>query len=128
MIATYGPAFHDDENLVTQEQIFGKIKFTLVLDLTSGTNVSHTLLRANARKELCVVLTTPPAAQLELVKVNAAGVPEEFKSVDQAPPGMPVNEIFYRLAGNMRYTTAMCSHLTWNGRKFVRKRVACDAM
>jgi len=92
MVKTYGPAFHDDENLVAQEQFFGKIKFTEVLDLTSGTNVSRTLLRANARKEMCVVLTTPPAVQLDLVKVNAAGVPQEFKSTDQAPPGMPVNE------------------------------------
>jgi hypothetical protein len=86
------------------------------------------LLRANAQKEMCVVLTTPPAVQLDLVKVNAAGVPQEFKSTDQAPPGMPVNEIFYRLAGNMHYTTAVCNHLTWHGQRFVRKRVVCGAM
>jgi hypothetical protein len=26
MVTTYGPAFHDDENLVAQEQFFGKIQ------------------------------------------------------------------------------------------------------
>jgi len=128
MVATYGPAFHDDENLVVQEKMFGKIRFTLVRDLTSGTNVSHNLLRADARNDMCVVLTTPPAVQLELVKVDAAGVPEEFRSVDQGAPGMPVNEIFYRLAGTMHYATAVCNHLTWNGRRFARRRTACGAM
>jgi len=125
MVATYGPAFRDDENLLAQQKIFGKITFTLVLDLTSGTNVSQALFRANARKEMCLVLTTPPAVQLELVKVNAAGVPEEFKSVDQAPPGMPQNEIIYRRSGNMRYTAAVCHHLNWKGERVTRKRVAC---
>jgi hypothetical protein len=127
MVAQFGPAFRDDENLVVQDKVFGKTRFSLVMDRTSGTNVSHALLRANARKEMCVVLTTPPTVELTLVSVDAAGVPVEFKSVDQAPPGMPANEIFYRRTRGTQYAIVLCNHLTWNGQRQNRKRAACGA-
>lgn len=101
MVGRYGTNFRDDENLQLTERVFGKIKFSMFEDMTSGTNHSHVLLRPNDRNEMCVVLRTEPAAQLDLVKVNHAGIPEEFKTIDQAPPGLPQNEIFYRLSGDM---------------------------
>jgi len=127
MVARFGPAYRDDENLVVQDKVFGKTRFSLVMDVTSGTNASHTLLRANTQKEMCVVLMTPPTVELQLVSVDAAGVPMEFKSVDQAPPGMPANDILYRRTDAMQYAMAVCHHLTWKGQRQSRKRVACSA-
>lgn len=126
MVARYGADFREDDNLIITEAIFGKTKFTVFEDVTSGTNRSIVLLRTNSRKEMCVVLRTSPTADIQMVKVNAVGVPVEFKSVDQAPPGMPANEIFYRLTGNMNYFPVICNHLTWEGKRRVKKRVSCE--
>lgn len=127
MVDRYGTNFRDDENLHVTEPIFGKIKFSMFEDMTSGTNHSHVLLRSNNRNEICIVLRTAPAAQLDLVKVNHAGVPEEFRTIDQAPPGFPQNEIFYRLTSGGHYTAVVCNELLWKGKLLVRKGVACPA-
>lgn len=128
MESTFGPNFHDDENIILTETRFGKINFSKVEDVTSGANHSIGLLREDATNQVCVVLVTPPTSQIELVKVSAAGIPTEFKTLDQAPPGLPGNEIFYRLtADKMSYVTAKCNHVTWNGSRMIRKEIACEA-
>jgi len=126
MVATYGKEFLDDENLRVSKTTFGKVKFSLVEDLTSGTNYSRVLLRAIGEKKVCVVLATPPVAQLEVIKVNSTGVPEEFRAADQAPPGMASTEIKYRLAADMTYR-ATCTSVKWRGKTAIRKPVACVA-
>jgi hypothetical protein len=126
MVATYGTEFHEDENLRVSKKTFGKTRFSLVEDLTSGTNHSRVLLRSTGEKKVCVVLATPPVAQLEVVKVDSGGVPQEFKAVDQAPPGMAGTEIRYRLAGDMTYQ-ATCTSVIWRGNKAIRKPIACVA-
>jgi len=124
MVATYGTEFHEDENLRVSKKTYGKTKFSLVEDLTPGTNHSRILLRSAGDKKVCVVLATPPVAQLEVVRVNSVGVPEEFKAADQAPPGMVGTEIKYRLADDMTYR-ATCSSVKWQGKNAIRKPVAC---
>lgn len=126
MVATYGAEFKDDENLRLTEKTFGKTRFSLVEDLTSETNHSRVLLREAGSQKVCVVLTTPPVAQLDVVKVNAAGVPEEFKAVEQAPPGKAGTEISYRLTGDMTYRAA-CTSVKWQGHRVIRKPAACAA-
>lgn len=127
MVATYGAQFKDDDNLRVTEKIFGKIRFTLVEDRTSGTNHSRILLRASSNKKVCVVLETPPVAQLDVVEVNAAGVPEEFKAAEQAPPGMPGTEINYRLASDTTYRAVTCTAVKWHRKKVIRTPISCAA-
>lgn len=103
MMASFGAAYRDDENLRVSEKVFGKTSFTLVEDMSSGTNHARVLLRPDAARRLCVVLATPPVAQLDAVKVDAAGVPLEFRAVEQAPPGSKGRVIVYRLTGAMGY-------------------------
>jgi hypothetical protein len=127
MVATYGAEFKDDDNLRVTERMFGKIRFTLVEDRTSGTNHSRVLLRASSDEQMCVVLETPPVAQLDVVKVNAAGVPEEFNAAEQAPPGMPGTEICYRLASDTTYRAVTCTAVKWQGKKVIRTPISCAA-
>lgn len=127
MVATYGAEFKDDDNLRMTERIFGKTRFSIVEDRTSGTNYARVLLRARSSKNVCVVLQTPPVAQLDVVKVNAAGVPEEFTTADQAPPGMPGTEMRYRLTSDRTYRVVACTAVKWQGKQVIRKQIACAA-
>jgi hypothetical protein len=127
MEKNYGPDFRDDENLKLKPVVYGKFKFYLFQDFTSGTNHSFVLLRKNIKKEICVVLSTPTTAQLELTKTDGAGVPLEFRTVDQASPGFPENEVFYRLTGASDYIASLCNTLTWKGNIVIRKKVVCSA-
>lgn len=125
MVATYGEPFHADDNLHVSGKTYGKTRFSLVEDVTSGSNHARVLLRARGNKEVCVVLATPPVVQLDVVKLDAAGIPVEFRAANQAPPGSAGTEISYRLAGDMFYVAAACTSVTWQGRRATRKAVAC---
>lgn len=127
MVATFGENYRDDENLHLTEKTYGKTKFSLAEDATSGTNHSRVLLRELQPKKVCVVLITPPVAQLDVGKVNTAGVPEEFKASDQAAPGLPENEIIYRLTPQMGYIASACSTVTYKGTLATKKTIKCVA-
>ncbi len=62
---------------------------------------------------------------LDVVKVNGASVPEEFKAIDHAPPGMAATDISNRMTADMRYATTSCTSVTWRGRTAIRQPVAC---
>lgn len=126
MTAEYGGQFRDDENLRIKETVFGKTSFTIVQDLTSGTNHSRVLLRTNAGSKICVVLRTPPVAQFEMVKADDDGVPQEFRTTDQAPPGMASMEILYRRINATDYAPAVCSSVMWRGKRSVKTQTKCE--
>lgn len=128
MAATCGAAFRDDENLRVSERTFGKTRFIVGEDLTPEHNHTIVLLHARGHNELCVVLTTPPVTQLDAVKVNAAGVPEPFRTIDQPSPGYAAMEIRYRLGRDMIYAARRCTVVTWRGKHVARKQVTCLSM
>jgi hypothetical protein len=99
--ATFGATFAQDENIVLRKEWLGSRVFHIVEDRTSGTNYSRTLLLANPNGAYCVVLETPPIAQLDVLSVQPDGFPHRLRSTDQAPPGLPVNEITYVLDQKM---------------------------
>jgi hypothetical protein len=127
MVATFGDNYRDDENLKLTEKTYGTTKFSLAEDATSGTNHARVLLRELQPKKVCVVLSTPPVAQLDVSKVNTSGVPEEFTATDQAPPGLPENEITYRITPQMNYVAAACSTVTHKGKVATKKMIKCAA-
>lgn len=125
MVATYGAAFRDDDQLVVSEKIYGKTRFTLVRDLTSGTNVAHVLLRPAPNRQVCVVLRTPPVAQLDVIAVDAAGVPEAFRTSEQASGENATTEIIFRRTQKNDYAPAVCNNVTWRNNRWAKKPIAC---
>lgn len=128
MVATFGPAYEEDDNLLVKEQQYGSQTFTMVADMTPGTNIVRTLFRQTEKDGFCVVLTTLPAAQLKVVKNDKAGVPLAFITADQAPGTEPGNEIIYSLGKSKTYIPTSCKKVTYKGTKAVKKSVACPVM
>lgn len=128
MVATFGPAYQEDENLLIKERQYGTQTFTMVADMTSGTNVVRTLFRQTEKDGFCIVLTTLPSVQLKVVKTDKAGVPLAFLAVDQAPGTEPGNEITYSLGKSKTYVPTSCKKVTYKGTKAIKKSVACPVM
>jgi hypothetical protein len=128
MAATFGPAYQEDENLIIKERQYGKQTFTMVADMTPGTNIVRTLFRHNDKDGYCMVLKTLPMAQLKVTKTDKAGVPLEFLTSDQAPGTEPGNEIIYTLAKSKVYTPTSCKKVSYKGAKPVKKDVPCSAI
>ncbi len=61
-----------------------KTRFCFVEYRTSETNHARVLLGSSSIKKVCVVLDRQRVGQLSVIKVNAAGIPEECTTADQA--------------------------------------------
>jgi len=61
-----------------------KTRFSLIEDRTSDTTHARVLLGVSSIKKVCVVLDRQRVGQLNVIKVYAAGVPEECTTADQA--------------------------------------------
>lgn len=82
MTASYGENYKDDENISAHKDIYGGNIFYIVADKTSGTNYSRSLLRENASGKFCLILSTPPIAQLIPRAPDEFGVPQKFVATD----------------------------------------------
>lgn len=128
MVANFGPAYEEDENILIKEQQYGTQTFTMVADMTPGTNIIRTLFRQTDKDGFCVVLKTLPAAQLKVVKTDKAGVPLDFITADQAPGTEAGNEIIYSLGKSKTYLPTSCKKVTFKGKKVTKKSVPCPAV
>ena len=128
MIKTFGDHYADDENLVVSERTYGRQNFYVATDMTPSTNHSEVLSNKTEDNKFCIALATSMMAKLTAVKFDAKGYPKEFVSIDQAPPGMPEQEIIYRPnAERTAFHAAVCKEVTLNAKKHVKKAVPCDA-
>lgn len=125
MLATYGPSYEADENLLVKQKRHGSVTFTMVADMTSGTNIVRTLFRKTDRGEYCIVLKTPPAAELKVATLDKAGVPLTFLTTDQAPGTQAANEIVYSLGKANTYTPTLCKSVIFKRSKIIKIRVPC---
>lgn len=126
MVATYGVAFHDDDNLVIAAERYGQQVYYVARDRTSGTNHPLTLLMPTAGKGLCKVLTTYPVAAITPITYDEKGRPTAFSARDQ---GTVVHEIIYiwhRPAGEFK--PAKCRKTAGVGNDIQSKSISCDEL
>jgi hypothetical protein len=99
--------------------------FTVVEDITSGTNHSFTLIKQFFQKS-CVVLVTTPTVSLEAQSYDKSGFLIELLSVDQAVPGSATHEISYIFNSQQKiYTAASCRELRYQGAQLYVRPVDC---
>jgi len=126
MVAKFGSAYRDDENLKMRKQRYGKQDYLLASDTTSGTNSPITLLLQQPGKGLCEVLTTPPVATLKATKYDKHGRPIAFFAKDQ---GTTSREITYKWdSSSNQFRADGCKEVTWTKSKSATKVVACDSV
>ena len=129
MVNSFGEHYLNDENLFLIDKKYGKQKFKVSEDRTSGTNYSRSLLIERKDKGVCLLLSTPPIAQLNAFSFNRRGFPVQFISNDQAPPGLPEHEITYLFDPvNFKYVPITCKEVMNNGKKRTKKEVTCKKM
>ena len=110
MSDTYGADFADDENILQSPRSIGSRKFVIASDSTSGTNSQRTVFEKRGSRKWCVVLSSPPVADLAPGAVSVfLQRPTTWTSVTQAPPGFPETKVLYR----------------WNSKDQVYKPVSC---
>lgn len=127
MIETFGDHYLDDENLVVSERTYGRQHFYVAADLTPGTNHAEVLFSRTQPNRFCIALSTSMMAELRAVKFDSTGYPQEFVSVDQAPPGMPQQEVTYSLnAEHTAFHAAVCKEITFKGKRRLQKAVPCS--
>ncbi|NVD71554.1 hypothetical protein HUX88_13465 [Duganella sp. BJB1802] len=128
MIQTFGDHYVDDENLIVRERTYGQQRFYVASDITPGTNHAEVLFKRTQQNRFCIALSTSMMAELRAVKFDSLGYPQEFVSVDQAPPGMPQQEVTYSLnAERTAFYAATCKEITFKGTRQVKKAVSCGA-
>lgn len=128
MIKTFGEHYADDENLIVTERTYGRQNFHVAADMTPGTNHSEVLFNKTEDNRFCIALSTSMMAKLTAVKFDSKGYPQEFVSIDQAPPGMPEHEVTYcPNAERTAFHAAVCNEVTFKGKKRVKKAVPCRA-
>ncbi len=111
MVAKYGSAYRDDENLVIKEERYGKQVYYAASDTTSETNSPVTLLMRKHGKGLCEVLATPPIANLKALGYDKQGRPVAFLAKDQ---GTTSRESYLRMGsldGKIHANDVQGSHL-----------------
>jgi hypothetical protein len=97
MSDTYGTDFADDENILQFPRSVGSRKLIIASDSTSGTNSQRTVFERRGPRKWCVVLSSPPVADLAPGAVSASlQRPTTWTSVTQAPPGLPETKVTYR--------------------------------
>lgn len=110
MAGTYGPGFKDDQNIVQERRRIGSRKFVIGSDTTSGTNSQRTVFEWRASDGWCVVLTSPPVADLK-PGPESAGIqrPATWTAVTQAPPGFPEIKVVFEWAAKEKvYKPTIC--------------------
>lgn len=124
---SHGENYRDDENISAHVGKFGNKEFLIVADKTSGTNYARTLLYERLPNQLCLVLQTPPIAQLTSSTVDVHEFPN-LVSTDQAPPGMPQREITYLFNWDrFRYDATMCKEISSFRKALRAKTISCMA-
>ncbi|MPW16207.1 hypothetical protein GCT13_04510 [Paraburkholderia sp. CNPSo 3157] len=93
---TYGVGFEEDENIVQFRRHIGSRNFVISSDTTSGTNSQRVVFEQRNERDWCVVLTSPPVADLTPGRVFASSQrPLTWSSVTQAPPGFLETKVIY---------------------------------
>lgn len=129
MTASYGENYKDDENISVREDKYGGNKFYTVADKTSGTNYSRSLLRESAPGKFCLVLSTPPVAQLTPRARDEFGVPRRFVATDQAPPRIAEHEWIYVFNWDKsRYDAKICKEISWINKTKKTTNISCSKL
>lgn len=128
LIESYGDNFREDENISVHLEKLGSKEFIVVTDKTSGTNYARNLLVEKSKDNFCLVLSTPPVAQLTASKVDANEFPK-LVATDQAPPNLPGREITYVFNVNrFRYNATICKKISHYKKTVHIKTVSCSAL
>lgn len=124
---SYGDDYRDDENISVHLEKFGEKEFIVVADKTSGTNYARNLLIEKSHNRFCLVLRTPPVAQLTTSIVDAHEFPN-IVATDQAPPDLPGHEITYFFnVDRFRYDATVCREISHYQKTVRAKTVSCSA-
>jgi hypothetical protein len=95
--ANSGTGFEEDENIMQSRRRMGSRDFVISSDTTSGTNSQRTVFEQQSGRGWCVVLTSPPVADLTPGQLSASTRrPMTWFSVTQAPPGFPETRVLYK--------------------------------
>lgn len=110
MSDTYGSDFEEDENILHFPRRIGSHNFVIASDSTSGTNSQRTVFEQRGARSWCVVLTSPPVADLAPgPSSESLKRPLTWTSVTQAAPGFPEIKVIYKWdSKNMIYKPASC--------------------
>ncbi|WP_454871989.1 hypothetical protein [Paraburkholderia xenovorans] len=110
MSDTYGPGFEEDKNILKLRRRSGLRDFVIASDTTSGANSQRTVFEQRNATSWCVVLTSPPVADLVPAPASATlQRPLTWTSVTQAPPGFPEMKVLYKWnAKDLIYAPANC--------------------
>lgn len=126
MVAKFGDAYRDDENLVLKKERYGKQVYYAARDLTSGTNHPVTLLMHRPGQGWCEVLATPPVATLRASKLDRKGRPLAFFAKDQ---GTSSREITYAWdTDSASFKPQRCAEVSWVDKRAIRKSIACESI
>jgi hypothetical protein len=129
MSKSYGESYQVDDNISVREKKYGRNILYSVADKTSGTNYARSLLRENTKGEFCLVLVTPPIAQLDPEMRGESEMPQKFIASDQAPPGLPGHEITYVFnPKDFRYDAKTCKEILRINKKKKSKLISCTKL
>jgi hypothetical protein len=126
LLSVYGDGYSNDENLTTSKKNFGNQVFSVVEDLTSGTNHSFALIKEYP-KQVCVLLVTGPVVSLVASSYDKSGFPVSLTSVDQASPGEPSHEISYAFdPRQQKYIVSTCREIRYHGNRSYATQTDCS--
>jgi hypothetical protein len=96
MASVYGQQYELDENITQKRLAFGKVKMVETADTTSGTNAARTVFEQRAKNSWCVVLSSPPVAQIvPYASSNRLNRPSKWEALTQSDPGFDRVKIVY---------------------------------
>lgn len=126
MVATYGSAYRDDDNLVIRIERHGRQDYYVASDGTSGTNAPLMLLMPTPGKGLCAVLSTPPVASLKARKLDGRGRPTVFLAKEQGATAHDITYVWDGVSGTFK--PRHCKRITWTGNRAVATVVHCASL
>lgn len=101
MSDTYGPDFKEDGEILQIHRKIGSRNFVIASDSTSGTNSQRTVFEQRGPANWCVMLTSPPVADLVPGPISTSiQRPMIWTSVTQAPPGFMETKVIYKWDSN----------------------------
>lgn len=124
MVAKYGDAYRDDENLLIKKERYGKQVYYAARDVTSGTNHPITLLMQKPGQGWCEVLTTPPIASIRASKLDKNGRPLAFFAKDQGTTSREITYVWEQQSA--KFKPAECAEVSWVGKRSASKKIACE--
>lgn len=97
MSAVYGQKFDEDQEILRNHRKIGSKEFVIASDSASGTNSQRTIFERRTANKWCVVLTSPPVADLSPSEISKTSRrPMIWTTTTQASPGFTETKVIYK--------------------------------